>query len=66
MSTFCIVDQTRTSIDLPTHLHRSTPICVELQKGCRFEGDVETPIFVVEEGVFFQGNCRMPREAETA
>jgi cytoskeletal protein CcmA (bactofilin family) len=38
---------------------------VELQKGCRFEGDVETPIFVVEEGVFFQGNCRMPREAET-
>ena len=39
---------------------------VELQKGCRFEGDVETPIFVVEEGVFFQGNCRMPREAETA
>ncbi|MGH7129052.1 MAG: bactofilin family protein [Planctomycetaceae bacterium] len=39
---------------------------VELQKGCRFEGDVETPIFVVEEGVFFQGNCRMPREAEAA
>jgi cytoskeletal protein CcmA (bactofilin family) len=39
---------------------------VELQKGCRFEGDVETPIFVVEEGVFFQGNCRMPPEIAEA
>jgi cytoskeletal protein CcmA (bactofilin family) len=39
---------------------------VELQKGCRFEGDVETPIFVVEEGVFFQGNCRMPPEVAEA
>jgi cytoskeletal protein CcmA (bactofilin family) len=32
---------------------------VELQRGCRFEGDVQTRTFVVEDGVFFQGNCRM-------
>ncbi len=32
---------------------------VELQKGARLEGDVVTRSFVVEPGVFFQGNCRM-------
>lgn len=32
---------------------------VELQKGCHFEGDLRTRTFVVEAGVFFQGNCRM-------
>jgi cytoskeletal protein CcmA (bactofilin family) len=35
---------------------------VELQKGCRLEGDVQTRTFVVEEGVFFQGSCRMTEE----
>lgn len=32
---------------------------VELQEGARLEGDVLTRSFVVEPGVFFQGNCRM-------
>ena len=32
---------------------------VELQKGARLEGDVLTRSFVVEPGVFFEGNCRM-------
>jgi cytoskeletal protein CcmA (bactofilin family) len=32
---------------------------VELQKGARMEGDVLTRSFVIEPGVFFQGNCRM-------
>ncbi len=32
---------------------------VELQKGARLEGDVLTRSFVVEPGVWFQGNCRM-------
>ena len=32
---------------------------VELQKGARFEGDVLTRSFVIEPGVWFQGNCRM-------
>ncbi len=38
---------------------------VELQKGCRLEGDIHTRTFVVEEGVFFQGNCRMSEEGTT-
>ena len=32
---------------------------VELQKGARFEGDVLTRAFVIEPGVWFQGQCRM-------
>lgn len=32
---------------------------VELQKGARLEGDVLTRAFVIEPGVYFQGNCRM-------
>lgn len=32
---------------------------VELQKGARLEGDVLTRSFVIEPGVFFEGNCRM-------
>ena len=32
---------------------------VELQKGARMEGDVLTRSFVIEPGVWFQGNCRM-------
>jgi cytoskeletal protein CcmA (bactofilin family) len=39
---------------------------VELQRGCRFEGDVRTRTFVVEDGVFFQGNCRMAEEGAEA
>lgn len=32
---------------------------VELQEGARVEGDVLTRAFVIEPGVYFQGNCRM-------
>lgn len=32
---------------------------VELQKGAHMEGDVLTRSFVIEPGVYFEGNCRM-------
>src|SRR5512140_873484 len=32
---------------------------VELQTGARLEGDVYAKSFMIEEGVFFQGNCSM-------
>ncbi len=32
---------------------------VELQKGAHIEGDVLTRSFVIEPGVYFQGNCKM-------
>jgi cytoskeletal protein CcmA (bactofilin family) len=32
---------------------------VELQKGARLDGHVLTRAFVVEPGVWFQGNCKM-------
>jgi cytoskeletal protein CcmA (bactofilin family) len=32
---------------------------VELQRGCHLEGDVHTRTLIIEEGVYFQGNCRM-------
>lgn len=40
---------------------------VELQKGARLEGDVLTRSFVIEPGVYFQGNCRMEfKESDAA
>jgi cytoskeletal protein CcmA (bactofilin family) len=32
---------------------------VELRGSARVFGDVETPVFVIEEGVLFQGQCQM-------
>ncbi|MBD3334101.1 MAG: hypothetical protein GF355_01130 [Candidatus Eisenbacteria bacterium] len=32
---------------------------VELRKGSRFEGDVHSAVFKIEDGAFFQGNCSM-------
>jgi cytoskeletal protein CcmA (bactofilin family) len=32
---------------------------VELQQGARLEGDVLTRQYIIEPGVYFQGNCRM-------
>jgi cytoskeletal protein CcmA (bactofilin family) len=32
---------------------------VELKAGARVFGDVEAPVVVVEEGVLFEGHCRM-------
>jgi cytoskeletal protein CcmA (bactofilin family) len=36
---------------------------VELRGGARVTGDIEAPIVVVDEGVMFDGNCRMTRAA---
>ncbi len=32
---------------------------VELQKGSKLEGDVHASSFKIEDGAFFQGNCKM-------
>jgi len=38
---------------------------LELQQGSRVEGDIYTRSLIIEEGVFFEGNCRMrERSAE--
>ena len=34
---------------------------VELRGHARVTGDVDAPVVVVEEGVFFEGHCRMTR-----
>ena len=36
---------------------------VELRGTARVFGDVEAPVVVVEEGVVFEGNCRMTKQA---
>jgi cytoskeletal protein CcmA (bactofilin family) len=37
---------------------------VELSGKARVLGDIESPILVLEEGVMFEGHCRMPRPGE--
>jgi cytoskeletal protein CcmA (bactofilin family) len=37
---------------------------LELQSGSRVEGDIFTRSLIIEEGVFFEGNCRMRSEGE--
>lgn len=32
---------------------------VELAKGCRVHAEIEAPVFVIEEGAFFEGRCSM-------
>jgi cytoskeletal protein CcmA (bactofilin family) len=32
---------------------------IELQSGSHVEGDIKTKRLVIDEGVFFEGNCRM-------
>src|SRR6266849_8512603 len=34
---------------------------VELRGTARVFGDVEAPVVIVEEGVLFEGHCRMPK-----
>jgi cytoskeletal protein CcmA (bactofilin family) len=34
---------------------------VELRGAARVYGDVEAPVVVIEEGVFFEGNCKMTK-----
>jgi len=44
-------------------IHASNQL--ELQNGSRVEGDIYTRSLIIEEGVFFEGNCRMrERSAE--
>jgi len=40
---------------------------VELQTGSHLEGDVQARTFMIQDGVFFQGNCSMgePRKASS-
>ena len=38
---------------------------VELQTGSRFTGDVHAKSFVIQDGVFFQGNCAMGEAHKT-
>lgn len=39
---------------------------VELREGSRVFGDVEAPVVVIEEGVLFEGHCRMPKTTRPA
>jgi cytoskeletal protein CcmA (bactofilin family) len=38
---------------------------VELRGTARVFGDVEAPVVIVEEGVLFEGRCRMPKPGAT-
>ena len=38
---------------------------VELRSGARVTGDIEAPIVVVDEGVIFEGHCRMTKADHT-
>ncbi len=37
---------------------------IELQAGCRVEGDLKTSRLVIDEGVFFEGSCKMSPEGK--
>lgn len=37
---------------------------IELQAGSRLEGDIKTTRLVIDEGVFFEGNCKMSPEGK--
>ena len=43
------------------NIHASNKI--ELQSGSHVEGDIETGRLVIDEGVFFEGNCKMGGKA---
>ena len=38
---------------------------IELQAGSRLEGDIKTIRLVIDEGVFFEGNCKMSPEGRS-
>ncbi len=38
---------------------------IELQAGSRVEGDIKTIRLVIDEGVFFEGNCKMSPEGRS-
>lgn len=37
---------------------------IELKSGAVFNGNIKTPVLVVEEGVIFNGSCTMKKEEE--
>jgi cytoskeletal protein CcmA (bactofilin family) len=39
---------------------------VEMKPGARVFADVEAPVVVIEEGVVFDGHCRMARSGDPA
>ncbi len=39
---------------------------IELQAGSRLEGDIKTKRLVIDEGVFFEGSCRMSPDGKIA
>ena len=39
---------------------------IELKRTARVYGDVEAPVVVVEEGVLFEGHCRMAKPSAVA
>ena len=39
---------------------------IELQSGSHVEGDIATARLVIDEGVFFEGNCKMGSQAGAA
>jgi cytoskeletal protein CcmA (bactofilin family) len=39
---------------------------IELKRTARVFGDVEAPVVVVEEGVLFEGHCRMAKPSPVA
>ena len=39
---------------------------VELKKTARMFGDIDAPVVVVEEGVLFEGHCRMTKVSQIA
>ena len=39
---------------------------VELRRPAKFEGTIETPVLVVEEGVVMNGNLAMPGKGSSA
>jgi cytoskeletal protein CcmA (bactofilin family) len=39
---------------------------IELQTGSHVEGDIQTTRLVIDEGVFFEGNCKMGGKAADA
>ncbi|MBM4116836.1 polymer-forming cytoskeletal protein [bacterium] len=39
---------------------------IELQSGSHLEGDIITKRLVIDEGVFFEGNCKMGEKAAAA
>ena len=43
------------------NIHASNKI--ELQTGSHVEGDIQTARLVIDEGVFFEGSCKMGQQA---